>query len=767
MAEALEYPIRMEGEFPKDSLALIGARIDEGINRITRIDIEFVKTEGTFDLDDLVGTEVKLIVKMPGALERIFPATCVSAEYLGLTSGQEHFHAELRPWFWLLSRTSDSRVFQEMAVPDLFQQILGEYGFSDLDKRLTGTYPTREFLLQYRETDLDFLTRIAEEEGIYFFFDEKDGKDFLVLADNAGAHNAIPGDPKIPFRPRDDVNRMQLEHIHTWSGGRGAQSGRVTLNEYNFKKPKADMKVASALPKGKHATKDYELYDYPGKYQETSEGERYAKFRMEAEAIHHHTSRGAGTVPRLKVGYKFTLKDHPRKAENGEYLVTRLVHKLKLTDYSGEFLAGFDLSGIETGTSSQVSLEAVPAAEQYRPRAITRKPVIPGVQTAVVVGPAGDEIHTDQYGRIRIKFHWDREAAADDKASCWVRTMTPWSGNNWGMIFIPRIGQEVVVDFEEGDPDRPIVIGMLYNADTMPPYPLDSQKTRSGVKTNASKGGGGYHELVFEDKKGEEFVRFQSEKNYLQTVKNNARVDIGNDIVQSISNNKTEFVGNSRTDMVKFLKDVAVGLVYDEKVGGVKSQFVGIFKEEKVGIGKKDFSNFKDILRLAAATGGPASSLSDEMFETKFSAVGQALTYANAAISAASEPGKNEEIHGLSRLEVNGDREQLIQKGFSYMKGAKPGHFKTTVKDGNVDLKIEKGNYTVKVDMGQISVEAMKSIELKCGQSTIKMTPQDITIKSTCVKIDADMRIEAKAGISTEVSGDASLILKSATVMIN
>ncbi|MEM6825686.1 MAG: type VI secretion system tip protein TssI/VgrG, partial [Pseudomonadota bacterium] len=694
MAEPLEYPIRMDGAFEKDALILLVARIDEGVNQVTRIDIEFAKADGTLDIDDLIGTDMTVTVEMPNAEKRVFPGVFVRGEFLGTESGREHFQAEIRPWFWFLGRTQDSRIYQETNVPDLFQTILGEYGFSgDLEKRLTGTYPSREYILQYRESDLDFLIRIAEEEGIYFYFVEKNGRDCLVLADNTGAHSSIEGDEKIPFRPRDNDERFQIEHFYRWSGGLGAPSGLVTLGEYNFERPNADMKVASAMPKGKHAYKNYEVYSYPGKYWETSEGERYAKFKMQAEAISHHLVKGRGPVPRMRPGHNFKLIEHSRKSENREYTVLRALHQLSLYDYEGARLSDIDVRAVEAGMSNVVSMEAAPAAEQYRPRAVIPKPVVTGIQTATVVGPGG-EIHTDQYGRVKVKFHWDREGKADGGDSCWVRVATPWAGKNWGMIHIPRMGQEVVVDFEEGDPDRPIIVGMLYNASNMPPYPLDADKTKSGIKTNSSEGGGGFNELVFEDKKGAEYVRMQSEKNYLQIVKNNARVDVGNDLVQSVGSTKTEFVKYADTQLVGLLKDIAVGGLIDEKVGAVKSQFVGVYKEEKVGIGKKDFSNATDIMRMASVTAGPASTLSDEIFGTSLGSAGQAITAVNALVSART-PGKNEEIYGLSRLEVNGDREQIIQKA-----RGKLGEFKTTVKDGPMYLHLEKGDCFVDIDEG-------------------------------------------------------------------
>lgn len=725
----LNYPIRMDGDFAEDSLILLGARIDEGINRLTKIDLEFAQADGTLEIEDFVGTDIRVTLEAPNA-KRVYPGTLVAIEYLGSDSGREHYYAELRPWFWFLSRTADSRVYQEISVPDLFKQVLGEYGFSsDLDTRLSGSYPVREFILQYRESDLDFLTRIAEEEGVYFYFVEKDGRDCMVLADDAGAHETIEGDPEIPFRPRENTERLQLEHFFEWRGGRGAPSGRITLGEYNFEKPSADMKVASALPKGKHAFKDYEVYDYPGKYWDTAEGDRYAKFRMEAEAIAHHVVKGTGPVPRLRAGHKFTLKDHPRKAENKEYLALRVVHQLKLFDYDGAMLSGMDLTGIEKGMSNVARVEAVPAMEQYRALAVTPKPVVHGVQTATVVGPGG-EIHTDQYGRVKIKFHWDREGKSDGKDSCWVRVMTPWAGKNWGMIHVPRMGQEVVVDFEEGDPDRPIIVGMLYNASNMPPYPLDASKTVAGIKTNSSEGGGGYNELAFEDKKGAEYVRLQAERDFHQIVKNDATVHVGfehasrGDLTRMIKRNTTEITGEVRTHMTGLLEDLTVGMVYDEAVGLSKSQLIGVYKEEKVGIGKQDFKTPSGFAGLSVAVGGPASTLYKG---GKYADLGAAATAIASLAGALRQPGKKEEIHGVSELEVLGDRVQTVKKS-SYGGPAKPGNHKTTIEDGYMDLRIKKGNsnarldkgdWVVKLDEGSVTIEAEKSITLMVGDSKL------------------------------------------------
>lgn len=528
------YPIRMEGDYPDEGLFLIGATVEEGLSELGRITVEFVCSNRALNLKDIVGKKMRVLVDPPIGVKRVFPGTCVSAEYLGADSGPGHFCAEIRPWLWFLTRTRENRIFQEKSVPDVIRAILQDYGFSgDIDDQLTGSYATRDYIVQYRETDYDFLCRLMEEEGIYFFFTEKDNREKLVLVDDAGAHTPVAGTVKIPFIALAAKGTRQEPHIFDWTSGERVTSGKVTLMDYDFERPTADMTSVNAIPKGTHGQKDREVYDFPGHYRDSALGGNRARVRMEAEAARHRTETGQANITNIAVGRTFTLDGHPRKPDNASHLVTSATHRLVLvgTDLppvrADGPLHGALTALVDSGDPYNVAFRCMPATEQFRAPLTTPWPEIAGVHTAVVVGPKGEEIHTDKYGRIKVQFHWDRLGTKDENSSCFVRTMMPWTGKNWGMIAIPRIGQEVVIHFEEGDPDRPIAVGMLYNADNMPPYALPASMTQSGVKTNSSKGGGGFNELMFEDKKGDELVRFQAERDYEQIVKNNATVTVG------------------------------------------------------------------------------------------------------------------------------------------------------------------------------------------------------------------------------------------------
>ena len=534
-ADPRKYPIRIEGDYAADSLFLIAARIEEGMSFLTRAEIEFVSTNRAIELRKLVGSKVRIAMDLPDGGQRLFPGTCVSVESLGATTGPGHYRAELRPWLWFLTRAQGSRVFQQLSVPNIIQTVLSEFGFSgDLSVRLTGSYPEREYVVQYRESPLAFIERLMEQEGIYYFFVEEGGKEKMVLADSPSAHQPIPGAVEVPYRAFAGSERRGIEYVSELTSAEAVTSGKVTLNDYDFERPKADLFTSTAIPKGSHGNKDHEIYEYPGHYRDPADGKRRARVRMEAEAARHRTISASGNVMRLGTGQVFELVEHPRQSDNGGYVVTHAVHSLRLpattTPPLGITPASAEGAGFGEGAEyHHVLFEAIPKDEQYRAPLRAPWPEVIGVHTAVVVGPAGEEIYPDKYGRVKVQFHWDRTGQRDEKSSCWVRTMMPWTGKNWGMIALPRIGQEVVVQFEEGNPDRPLIVGMLYNADTMPPYTLPDDMMKSGLVTRSTTGGdaGTFHELMFDDKKREELIRFQSERDYRQIVKNNAEITVG------------------------------------------------------------------------------------------------------------------------------------------------------------------------------------------------------------------------------------------------
>ncbi len=592
--DAQNYTLRFEVDGTKisESSMLVAARFEDGFNMVASGSVEFM-FDGDLKLTDVVGKSARIVMKGPGGEERKFPGVCISAELLDHDQSVARYRAEIRSWLWFMTQTQNSRVFQELSPVEVFEKILKDNKYDgDVSKKLFQDHPTREYLVQYRETDLEFVRRIFEQEGIFFFISEKNGKDCLTIADDKSAFEDLPGGPAVNFINLADTEIHQEELVYDWAKKAGSTTGKVTLSDYNFETPTANLQVKREDPKGTHQQNAYEVYDYPGRYRDAGEGERLAKIRMKAHAAVHETVQAKGTVESLTVGGKFQLKQHPVKAENGSYVTARVVHQFKQTRGNANEYEIFseDLKHESLGQQTyRVLFEALPDTVDYAAPQVTPWPEIPGVQTAVVVGPKGDEIYTDKYGRVKIQFHWDRDGKKDQKSSCWVRCMTPWAGQKWGMIQIPRIKQEVVVQFEDGDPDRPLVVGMLYNADNMPPYGLPDNMTQSGLKTNSSKGGGGCHELMFEDKAGAELVRFQSERDYKQIVKNNAEITIGlehgdkGDLTQKIKNNKTEDVGKDKKVDVGGKLEEKIGSSHKEKVGTSLTIEAGTKIELKVG----------------------------------------------------------------------------------------------------------------------------------------------------------------------------------------
>lgn len=556
--------IRISGDAVLAELRLKSARVAEAFSRLTEITADLLARDRSIDLKSLVGKQMCVEVDGPDGNPRKFSGLCVSAEYLGPLGSFGLVQVEIRPRFWFLTHASDNRVFQDKTTFEIVQQVMSDRGFSDLKSRLSGSYAKRDFCLQYRETDYAFLCRLMEEEGIYFYFDHSNGRDVLVLADSVSGHDPFPGGA-IDFFPAEEKFRRANDHIFEWSNVTRSTTGKVTLWDYDFEAPARPVTSVKAIPGADQPAKSFEHFRYPGRYRDKSPGddtpvdgvmaqqvEKSARVRMEAEAIRYRTFRGACNVRHLMTGQTFKMKGNAR-AGDMEFLMTGATTQIRI-EYEdlpgavpGMLPSALTFDG-EPGDSFLAVIEAVPKSEQYRAPFVTPWPEMGGIQTALVVGPGGEEIHTDKFGRVRIQFMWDRVGKGDQASSVWVRTMMPWTGSRWGMIAIPRVGQEVIVQFEEGNPDRPIIIGMLYNAATMPPYALPANKTQSGIKTNSSKGGGGFNELVFEDLKGKEFVRLQSEKDFTQIVKNNATITIGTDkkdpgdLTTTVHHNMTETV---------------------------------------------------------------------------------------------------------------------------------------------------------------------------------------------------------------------------------
>ena len=523
------------------------------------------------ELMSLLGSNMTISIQQAsGGAKRYFNGYIGAIEYAGLRGGAAAYRIELRPWIWLLSHQQDCVIYQNQSPWDIIMAVFKKASFSNYqDKRRNSAGSTPlEFCVQYNESAFNFVTRLMEEYGIYYYYTHAAGKHTLVFCDDPNSHSSVG--PAIPFGSQYADLRVQDDYISQWSSELAVVTGTYTYRDYNFTTPTADLTVRSSLT-ASHTYGDYEAYRYPGLYDTAKNGQPLADLRIQDVTTRRQIMFGTSNSRLLYAGCKFTLSDFFEKAENIEYTIIRTTCSVA----SGENMATTDDSPRDTFSCS---FHAVKGTTRFRLARVTPRPMIRGPQTAVVVGAQGDDICTDQYGRIKVQFPWDRVGKNDDNSSCWIRVAQSWAGQGWGSIFIPRVGQEVVVAFLEGNPDRPIVTGCVYNATQTVPYALPANKTRSTIKTNssgsgtagssgpgsgasasstaaslpgtgsnatsgasssaaggASSGGAsGFNELRFEDKAGSEEVFFQAQKDYNKVVLNNQTVNITQDSTTTV-----------------------------------------------------------------------------------------------------------------------------------------------------------------------------------------------------------------------------------------
>ncbi len=562
-------------ELDDDKLLFQSLTGHEELGRLPEYELLMLSEDPDIALDDVLGTPFKIRINL--AADQGEREINAFATRFGLTGMQGRFYtysATLHPWLWFLTRTANCRIFQQKSVPDIIAEIFGEYSMADHDAAgLSANYDPREYCVQYRETDFDFVTRLMEEEGIYFYFAHADGRQTLKLADSYSAHEAIAGEANLTYLPADSGQNRQDAALYGWSLAGAVHTQTYALRDYNFETPRADLSVTSAVTRS-HANAAFERYDYPGKYLTTAPGSAYARHRIEGLQAQHKRGSAGTRCRRSYAGTLFTLTDHPRSSENQEYLIVAASYRLDNGSYEAGGGGGADYSS---------EIVAMPASEPFRLLPLTAKPIVRGPQTAVVVGKAGEEIWTDQYGRIKVQFHWDREGANDENSSCWVRVAQSWAGKNWGVFFLPRMGHEVVVDFLEGDPDRPLVTGSVHNADNMPPYALPDNQTQSTIKSRSSKQGAAdnFNEIRFEDKKDEEEIYVHAEKNMNRVVENNDTLKVGfekcdaGDQTIDIYNDQSFTIGNDQTGKVEHDQKLDVGNDQTNDIGNDQKTTIG------------------------------------------------------------------------------------------------------------------------------------------------------------------------------------------------
>ena len=460
---------------------------------------------------------------------------------------QAEYALTLVPKPWLLLHKVDCRIYLKKSVPDIVKEVLTEIGYSDVKLSLSGSYEKREYCVQYRESCFNFISRLMEQEGIYYFFQHREGVHTMVLADALGAHAATDGHAELPYQPQSGASKASTEAAITeFATARSVQTIKYSLTDYDPMSPKKSLLALDSISNadGNHPVPKLDSFDYPGDHLSTDAGKHYAQVRLEASNVAQSLCTGATNVCGVLTGALFKLTKFPRKELNQEYLVVgSTVHIENAAEVSGQ----------QGGDQFFCHFSVIQSRQPFRSMQTAVRPTIAGLQTAVVSGSdTAEDISVDKYGRIQVTFHWNKPDKENFHISCPVRVASSWAGKNWGAVNIPRVGQEVVVSFLEGDPDRPLVIGSVYNADNMPPYALPDNKTQSGIKSRSHQGGGAddFNELRFEDKKGSEDFFMHAQKDMHVEVENDRVVAVDNDEKMTIKNDQTEDVKGKRTTTV-------------------------------------------------------------------------------------------------------------------------------------------------------------------------------------------------------------------------
>jgi type VI secretion system secreted protein VgrG len=768
------HPLAVKTPLGDDALLLIGVLCHEAISELFNIELQVIaENRKPVVLDKLLGQEITVELELPGSQtprqnKRVFHGICNRATQGAADRVFTEYRLNVVPEVWRLTMNVQSRIFQNQSVKDILTKVLKGL---DVTWALQGTYLPREYCVQYRESDFDFISRLMEEEGIYYYFDHDEDGHQMVVSDAPLVHPEVPPPTEVIFQePWRQTPEHEDDRITGWITTQEIRSGKVTLWDHSFEltgsKPgtfqhlEATKSILGTVTDGKvsrrllvGANGDLEIYDYPGRYAQRFDGvaagsgdnaanlnnifddnKRTTEIRMQQEAVPSVLVRGVSYCRQFLSGHRFTklLLEEGNPAPDGSYLLTSVIHVANLSAYRSGELGGFRYYNNFTAT---------PIALPYRPLRKTPRPTIQGTQTAVVVGSGadGEEIFTDKYGRVKVQFHWDRpgdQNTSEDQgkyknSSCWVRVATPWAGKQWGMIHIPRIGHEVVVDFQDGDPDTPLIIGSVYNAEMMPPYPLPDKQEHSGLKTRSTTKGteDDFNELRFEDKKGEEKVYMHAQKDMEKVVENSYTLTVGpkNDLgpshlllVQSEKEQKLEAVVGPNSE------HGACGLVMDQRTCSPLQTTLGLSIAPKHDYGPARIQMDQTLLeqKMVLEIGpkhdfGPASIAFDQ-------------TKLEQMLELKTGPG------GLGPASIKFDKTMVEQY-----------------------LELKLGSASIKLDQKP----GLESIEIKVGSNSIKIDQMGISMKGLMLKAEADTLANWK-GLITQVSADAMVQVKGGVTML-
>ena len=592
-------PLRVASPLGEDVLLLAGLDGEEGVSVPYRFALTLLSTDGAIDAGELLGQPLRVELDLPSGETRLLHGLVSRLRREGGGSAELHrYQVELVPWLWMLGLSSDCRIFQNLSVPEIVEQVFGDLGHADFQSKLVRAYPPREFCVQYRESHLAFVSRLLEEEGIFYFFRHEADRHVLVLADSPAATVPCPG-----LRPlRVDADGAawwgEQDVLTALSVERAVHTAKVTLTDYNYLTPSTSLEasVEGDAP-------GPEAFDFPGAYADLRDGDRYARLRLEAHEAMREVATATSRCPALASGHVAEVREsaHTGTAGDGSrrWLVLRTAHRAVQQGYLGEAEAAFDYTNDCT---------LIPADAPYHPPRRTPAPRAYGTQSAVVTGPPGAEIHTDAHGRVKLHFVWDRHGKQDDTSSCWVRVSTAWAGKGWGQFSIPRIGQEVLVEFIEGDPDRPVVVGRVFNAEQPPPCNPAGGGVVSGMRSKTHRGSG-YNAMELDDTAGKEQITIHAQYDLDTTVLHDERVSVGNDRTEQVGKNESITIASNRTEQVGADESVdiggnrllSVGADSTVTVGANQTVSVAASSAETVGASKTVTVGASQMVQVAAS----------------------------------------------------------------------------------------------------------------------------------------------------------------------
>ena len=699
-----------------DSLLLSEMEGYEELGRPFRYVLTLVTKDPDIDFSAVLGQTMTVELELHDGSTREFTGHVTEFSFAGGSGRSVKYRAVLRPWLMLLSYGKNCRIFQNITVPDVIKKVFRDRGFSDIEDRLTDSYRTWEYLVQYRESDFEFVSRIMEQEGIYYFVKHSAGSHVVVLSDSRSAHEPVEGYETIPYYPPEE-QRRDRDHIDFWHLSRSIQPGAVAALDFNFKTPSTSL-LAQRTEPDEDIGAPYEEFDYPGTYVESPEGDHEVRIRLEARHAGREVVEGNGDTRGLAVGATFTLEKFPRADQNKEHLVVSAHYDISVNaDESGS---------MGQGAAFRCHFSAIDAARPFRASRSTRRPIVEGPQTAIVVGPAGEEIYTDEFGRVKLKFHWDRESKGDQNSSCWVRVAHVWAGTNFGGLHVPRIGQEVIVEFLEGDPDRPIITGCVYNFDNQVPFELPANMTQSGIRSRSTKGGttSNYNELRFEDKKGSEQVSLQAEKDLNSLIKGAESRSVGGARSTTIGTDDTLTVGANDTLTVGANRKATIAVDDQETVGGSQTVMVGGVQIVMVAAARTVTSALENI-NAGGRAKVVATAESTTIGASRTENVGGAETISIGGAQTITVAGKGKLTVGADyTLGVGGGRQQTIAQSDTLSAGK------------------------------QVVISAGDEIVLKAGSATMVLKKNgDIAINGKNISLDGKGKINVQAKSDVKVKG--------------